>query len=49
MEEETYGQGGYEGDEIALKNTNADRQNHVIGFVVATILGYYRDAVSRVL
>lgn len=49
MEEETYGQGRSEGNEVALENTNADRQNHVIGFVGATILRYYLHAVSRVL
>lgn len=47
--EETYGQRWIEGNELALENANANRQNHVTCFVDATILRHYRNAVSRVL
>lgn len=49
MKEDTYGQGWPEGNEVALKNTNASGQNHVVCFVDATILCFHRDAVSRML
>lgn len=48
-EEETYGQRGSEGNEVALKHANANGQNHVICFINTTILCCYRNPVSRVL
>lgn len=48
-EEDTYGQGWIKGNQVALENANTNRQNHVIGFVNATILRYHGNATSRVL
>lgn len=48
-QEDTYGQGRPEANEVALENTDASWQNDVVGFVNTTILCFHRDAVSRVL
>ena len=47
--DETYGQGWIDGNEVALQNANANGQNYVISFVIATILCHHSNATSRML
>lgn len=48
-EEDGYGQGRPEGNEVTLKNANANRQNQVISLVDKTVLRCNHDTVSPVL